>query len=140
MKLSEAILVGCKFREQGEECFISDAGKSCALGAAYEAIFGSDALLVKNGSEIMDELSHEFGSFLKMQCKHPGFTDRSVFMNIVGAIVDLNDTYGWTREKIAEWIASLEFPEVKTWTIEQTREVITQITNGVEQNETVTSD
>ena len=108
MRLSEAIRLGAMLRPQGFEDFIRDSGEgfvvSCALGAAAEAI-GSPT--VGDSDDAVAIIDAAFGSMLdiRRRCPVPGCRVRRITGNV---IAHLNDTHRWTRERIAEWVATLE--------------------------------
>lgn len=94
MKLSEAIRLGALLHPQ---CFGSNyqydphdghAVATCAIGAAHAA-----------GFDI-------FGSTLSALARSPIFPCRK--MMLLDVITDLNDMHKWTREQIADWVASVE--------------------------------
>lgn len=103
MKLSEAILLGSTLRPQIKGYLFAD-GRSCALGAAGEAV----------GAEPKDcQASWEFIrnawpwsqvlSFRCPACWRPRETWR-----VLDLIVHLNDFHSWTRHCTAAWVASIE--------------------------------
>lgn len=98
LKLSEAIRLGSMMRPQCFEDYYRNGG-SCALGAALEAV------------------GHPFGN------NHPGREeDRWPILLTVdampcpehcgqpmfNAITHLNDFHRWPRERIADWVESIE--------------------------------
>ena len=96
MKLSEAILEGCKNTIQG---FGSESMYSstfpCVLGAALLGV--NIQVGVKNGYFLLREQFKE----LKQLERHP-----ILYINrtLISIIYDLNDRYRWSREKIADWL------------------------------------
>ena len=82
-KLSQAIRIGARLRPQSL-CGYFDAGRSCAIGAAYEAIFGFP---------------------MKSKTDHQGVCDlydkMPVIRGLAHSIVGWNDS-GMTREAIAD--------------------------------------
>jgi hypothetical protein len=93
LRLSEAIRIGAKIRPQCKS-FLFFAGKSCALGAAYEAFFGhpgADGYWSDKDLRFMES----FGT--KLRGKYPALP----FVEIVSR----NDR-GESRESIADWLQS----------------------------------
>lgn len=88
LKLSEAMRIGAKIRPQTKHFWHKD-GKSCALGAAYEAMAGRPS---SSGTDFRDhkKMNEWFPCMPSMQTK----------------IHERNDDLGWTREQIADWLES----------------------------------
>lgn len=102
-KLSQAIRVGASFREQAFGNFFQ-AGKSCALGAALEALGivkevkqTTWGLSNSSCSDAMGTLVQRFPFLKEITHRTPGEDYSQV-------IVDLNDHDEWSREKIADWL------------------------------------
>ena len=95
---SAAIRDGATIRPQGYGCFL-DNGKSCALGAGAEAVFGQannyDAVCL-----LYPYLQQEGGP-----CPECGAGDGSYMASI---LYHLNDTHKWTREAVADWLEAEE--------------------------------
>jgi hypothetical protein len=103
MKLSEAILLGSTLRPQIKGHLFAD-GRSCALGAAAEAI-GSEP---KDCPSSWEFVRREWPwtqalSFLCPACWRPRGTRTALDL-----IMHLNDFHGWTRQLTAGWVASVE--------------------------------
>lgn len=106
LRLSEAMRLGSMLRPQLFCALHSEEG-SCAAGAALEAVGGLRA--------------KSFGSiwpWTKIQDPALRCPDVCSFTDLVGEplcvidlIVHLNDHHGWTRERIADWVATVEPPE-----------------------------
>lgn len=98
MKLSEAILLGSTLRPQCRGELFRNGG-SCAFGAAAEAL----------GQQDIDSRALWPWLDLPLTCPVCGETE-----GIGAAIVSshLNDSHFWTRERIAEWVATVEPAEV----------------------------
>ena len=96
MKLSDAIRLGAMLKPQGRGCLEMN-GHSCALGAALDAI---------------GHLGHQYGGQILRE--HWPYLETEVCgpLRLMGrlyrVIVDLNDDHGWTREQIADWVATVE--------------------------------
>lgn len=103
MKLSEAILLGSTLRPQIRGHLFGD-GRSCALGAAGEAIGATP----KDCPSSWESIRHQWPwlqvlSFPCPACWRPRGTS-----NAVDLITHLNDFHGWTRQRTAAWVASIE--------------------------------
>ena len=114
MKLSEAIRLGAMLRPQGFRRFFSPKG-SCAMGAAIEAL-GLDLDATNVGlSEAYPWLFQAVGC----PCGRADHAAKSMYRTRKGkvggvcvVIAYLNDFDRWTREQIADWVASIEPDEV----------------------------
>lgn len=109
MKLSEAIRLGAMLRPHGHGAILR-RNATCALGAALEAVglltdweqasrnnpFGNWDAWWKNVP---------FSAVLWAKATHPLHGAEQPISNI---IVSLNDSHGWTREAIADWVATVE--------------------------------
>lgn len=98
MKLSTAIRKGAKLRPQAWFTFYSPDGRSCALGAAYEALYGcvpGDALDVLVKIRKACHISYRRRLYL---------TDLESSLDTFQAVTHLNDALHWTREHIADWV------------------------------------
>jgi hypothetical protein len=109
--LSEAIRLGAMLRPQ---CFgrtFADK-KSCAMGAAYEAVAGMKTLPNYLPS-IWSFLAERF-PVLKISASCPQCSWTPIPVYLVDVIVHLNDSHHWTREQIAAYVSEnfeqLEFP------------------------------
>lgn len=96
MKLSEAIRLGAMLRPQGFGAYIRD-GRSCALGAAREAIG-----VVLGWPEEWHLLLSK-----RQNCPVCCVADVAVAVpRLFETIILLNDDHHWTREQIADFIES----------------------------------
>ena len=86
LKLSEAIRIGAKLRSQCTGRMFARGG-SCALGAAYEAVFGYPGENVAEGAikKIREHFSIPY------------------FDLVTEVGIERNDA-GWSREQIADWL------------------------------------
>lgn len=99
MRLSEAIRLGAMLGPQALGWFHDDVGGTCALGAAKAAV-GSATIA---GFEPV----LRFSPVTCPACQQCFTTTEQV--HALGAmIVHLNDGHRWTREQIAELVASFE--------------------------------
>lgn len=99
MKLSEAILKGCNLSTQIKFLYNNDNGGTCALGAA---ILGAN-LNHKAGFYDFVEMLNKAFPILIETTKHP--VEKTPY-SVHYAIVNLNDMHGWSRERIATWLAN----------------------------------
>jgi hypothetical protein len=97
-KVSQAIRIGAKLRPQGTAYYF-EHGRSCALGAAYEAIYGHPGVECAAGSH-RDSSGEMLGVRLGNHFGQPFFN-----ADLDYKIVCKNDS-GWTREQIADWLES----------------------------------
>jgi hypothetical protein len=115
MRLSEAIRLGSMLKPQGRYELVGEVEAprgllnlrpsvlfTCALGAAADAI---GVPLFDDTLDPEDKLD-ETWPFLQSSgtcpaCQHPYKRTGSV-------VAHLNDDHGWTREAIADWVATIE--------------------------------
>lgn len=115
MKLSEAILLGSTLRPQCRFEAFSRRGGSCAFGAALEAM-----------GTTRDTAITEFWPWLNgktLVCPACAVTE------VVGAAIissHLNDSHGWSRERIAEWVATVEPTESEPQVTEESPSEVPQ--------------
>ena len=110
MRLSEAIRLGAMLKPQGYEMLI-DQGDTCALGAAFDACG-----LITEGFDGFSEEDYEARVFplfpllrqATLPCPACGFTPYIDGENFTDNIAHLNDEHRWTRERIADWVATVE--------------------------------
>ena len=102
MKLWEAILEGAKLRPQAfGETYDRTTGGTCALGAVL------DSLNIPSAEMHCEHIALRLNfPILAREVEHP------LFPNITGRIesiiIDLNDGFHWSRQRIAEWVKSVE--------------------------------
>lgn len=102
MRLSEAIRLGAMLKPQAFGDLWRDGGRtSCALGAAYEALgFGP-------GSDVEDNEHVPRG--IRDFLEEPSACPVCKRENRIGlTVTHLNDAHKWTRERIADWVATVE--------------------------------
>lgn len=90
VKLSQAIRIGARLRLQCRGALFAH-GRSCALGAAYEALFFGKAA----ATTVMEKLRQTY----------PFAASSYLLYEIMGK----NDRDGWTREQIADWLEARGF-------------------------------
>jgi hypothetical protein len=121
MRLSEAIRLGSMLKPQGfGDLYVREG--SCALGAAYDAIGAAN--VVKSGDlDAMRERLRAIWPFLvadtESACPVCTYTEG----NLEYIIAHLNDFHGWTRERIADWVATIEPSEALSGDADQPVEV-----------------
>jgi len=100
LKLSEAIRLGAMMKPHIRGRLYDGVG-TCALGAALDAIAANPD----------DGAAYMLSSFplLGRAAVHPITGDR--WVSLYGAIADLNDCHGWTRECIADWVEQIELQQ-----------------------------
>lgn len=95
MKLSEAVREGCKRGPQLKcDLYVLPSGASCFYGAAMLGLGMGDGYSL---SSLMTRLPSAQAAMYAFQDAH-GYTP-----------MDANDTRGWTREQIADWMESKGF-------------------------------
>jgi hypothetical protein len=101
MKLWQAILAGCRRRKQTKGTLFSEAldGSvySCALGAAYEGVAGE---VCCDNNRAYDRLRQIFPIIMNKEARCP-VRGCSVMFRLDCIITHLNDSHGWSRERIA---------------------------------------
>lgn len=96
---SEAIRAGAKLRPQGFG-ELHEGGKSCAIGAGREAIYGT----LDSEQEHYDQVRALF-PYMQSRATCPACPLRLTLFIIT---YHLNDDHRWTREAIADWLESEE--------------------------------
>ena len=99
MKLSEAIRLGAMLRPQ-TRFHLKDQVGTCAMGAALEAV-GSGM----EGGSFNRLWPWAKTTAVEIPCN---FIPQGYPYTVERVIADLNDLYGWTRERIADWVATVE--------------------------------
>ena len=109
MRLSEAIRLGAMLKSQGFNG--DDVVHSCALRAAADAIGLAD---FKQGRRrILD--------YAQLRCVFPILNEQRICPvlphysdDMLAVIWHLNDDHRWTRERIADWVETVEPADVLT--------------------------
>jgi hypothetical protein len=102
MKLSEAMRAGIALTQPTQHIFLKEDHSTekithaCALGACYVGVEGGDAEF----RTLSDWLIEQWPELISTQYHNPS-SDCVCLDNI---IFDLNDSKGWTRERIADWL------------------------------------
>ena len=96
MKISKAIYEGCKRGPQLKQQFFDDKGGTCVVGAL---IVGSGLDHVHN-YDVYSTIIKNFPELGKIYKNPESGNEESLFH----LMVILNDSYGWSRERIAKWI------------------------------------
>lgn len=101
-KLSDAIRIGAKSGGQLYYKLLDNSHNSCAMGAAYIAVFPditeTDCIKIDTHKKIQNQLQTD------ELVMHP---IRKWKCHLTIIVVDLNNTYRWTREQIADWLESI---------------------------------
>lgn len=106
MKLSEAILLGSTMNPQAFGVYEDPDGHTCALGAALKAVgFVVHKVLLPMDAMVNSTNLAWLFPFLHYYDACPGCGAANTVFNI---IPHLNDDHKWTREQIAEWVATVE--------------------------------
>lgn len=98
MRLSDAIRLGSMLGPQYFGDFYSGAGATCAFGAALEAI---DLVFVDS-----DDVVRQWPWIVQIVPCPCGLCRER--LRVVDAVPHLNDDVYWSRERIADWVESLE--------------------------------
>jgi hypothetical protein len=114
MKLSEAIRLGSMLKPQAFNELAAD-GKTCALGAAYEAVgmaidarWGTQEEIQQRKARIRAEFPLIYQSDLAFVAPCGCLGGTLHFTDVGAAIIHLNDHHRWSREQIADWVATIE--------------------------------
>ena len=103
MQLSEAIMLGSFDKPQCFGFFNSALGGSCALGAAHDAVGAPDGS--DTPFEDIIRRDKERWPVLRIGDRCPVC---GVSTQLVHLVPHLNDDHRWSREKIADWVATKE--------------------------------
>lgn len=99
LKLSEAIRAGAESGPQLFGCTSDGKGGSCALGAALIALGHDD----KTYNRVFD-----YFDLASQNSVNPATGEPRIVLTVIR---ELNDTHRWTREQIADWVATIEHSE-----------------------------
>jgi hypothetical protein len=100
LRLSEAIRLGAMLKPKGYDGLLVD-GRTCALGAALDAIGQCNG-----DSEAEYQTAKEAWPLLMKEATSPVEANYRTYLQ--HAIWQLNDSRGWTRERIADWVETIE--------------------------------
>lgn len=95
MRLSEAIRLGSMLRPQAFGAF-SDGTGTCAMGAAHEAV----------GLPFVDDDNDPFGWNAVLGVENCPIC--GPFSSVLNVVAHLNDWHRWPRERIADFVESIE--------------------------------
>jgi hypothetical protein len=110
LKLSSAIRLGAMLKPQAFYDIYDGVG-TCAIGAACDAMGQLDWV-----RELGDAVT--LFPVLRVVAGHP-FYDQSSW-SVCTVVANLNDLHRWTREQIAEWVATVEAQQVEQPAAERT--------------------
>lgn len=102
MRLSEAIRIGASWNPQVIKTTKDSSGGTCALGAAYEGVFGTIQYPIMSDYKYLNMLTEKF-PYLTAEIKSP-----SGLASLSNVIMWLNDELLFTREAIADCVEKLE--------------------------------
>lgn len=108
MKLSDAIRLGSMMRPKALCSFVNEHG-TCALGAGLEAVGQLDAFREEDDADDAFAVAMTVWPWLgatDQECPVCGMT----MWHQAQVITHINDTHEWTRERIADFVQSLEEP------------------------------
>ena len=109
-ELAGAILAGAKRRpDQAFGDYYRGKNSSCALGAAYEGIYRLPEAPEGVRPQRLDRIFDCLEGVVRA-CPE-GCKKR---LPLGALIVHLNDTHQWSRERIAEWIADPNVPQLES--------------------------
>jgi hypothetical protein len=95
MKLSEAIALGSMITPQAIGTFEDARGARCALAAAADAV----------GKSVLTLYSYDGWTWIKGINSCPACGGKAPTAEVIS---HLNDRHGWTRIRIARWVAEIE--------------------------------
>jgi len=110
MRLSEAMRIGASWSKSIRLVWKRDDG-TCALGAAYEGTFGTiKGALGTHPLEESVRLKAEYRILSRgaAECPVSNMCPKDLTNTVMQMIAHLNDNHDWSREKIADWIETLE--------------------------------
>lgn len=99
IKLSTAIRLGAMLKPQGFTEFVDELGRTCAIGAAADAI--GKLSQIETGAES----ECEFWPVLNVWANYPG---GQISMSVWSIVTNLNDEEHWSRERIADFVEGIE--------------------------------
>lgn len=108
MRLSDAIRKGCEQHPQSFGRLFEfrgyDVVASCAMGAALMGVYGAEGYALNTSN-----LEKEF-PLLKRIAHSPvsGTVYHRLPFSLADQIITLNDHHKWTRERIADWVETIE--------------------------------
>lgn len=106
MRLSEAIRLGAMLKPQGHGELVHH-GRTCALGAALDAVGALCSDYDAVGIRFPITRQVRLGL-----CPAPGCENYAHgHATVMETVFYLNDSHDWTRERIADWVETLEGPQ-----------------------------
>lgn len=114
MKLSEAIRLGGMATPQAQYCYINDLDQTCALGGAFLAAGVGKGVLHGFQDAKPDGIAWPVNAWAwtSQFIPVPAIAGLALYVGVelsVRYIISLlNDRAGWTREQIADWVATIE--------------------------------
>lgn len=113
MKLSTALRIGSMTTKQIRGKWSDGGNGRCALGAVAEACGFTDFISGTGWSQKTEREYPELNEIVAYPERSPHLfavhlMKRPIMMPLATAIVSLNDMDDWSRDKIADWIETLE--------------------------------
>jgi hypothetical protein len=108
LSLSDAIRLGSLLSDPGITGEMFEGGDRCALGAACDAVGLPPMRVIRRGREwsgVPYTVLEESYPILKHGVRHPLREER---VRMTDVIWELNDSCGWTRWQIAQWVEWIE--------------------------------
>jgi hypothetical protein len=110
--LSDAIRLGAMWKPQFYgDLWNGDGSKSCALGAAYDALGYGHGVIMR---DLPERLERWLDLYVACPVCAANVTEEGWHIRTGEMIAHLNDGHRWTREEIADWIETLEPPDIAT--------------------------
>ncbi len=111
MKLSEAIMRGAAKKPKVRDHWFDGVG-TCVWGAALDGIDRLPTQVTRGrgeGIELQAACRQEWPWAFRQCAEHPVLGDQGVRRTVADIMFSLNDGFvSWTRERIADWVRSLE--------------------------------
>lgn len=101
MKLSEAMRKGCDVYPEKCELQLTNGRSACALGAVLGGLYGLGPHPGDDDDERLEHLRQMY-PVLELVVEPPVRMVKG--RELLKVIWSLNDSSGWTREKIADWL------------------------------------
>lgn len=114
MRLSEAIRIGASWSKKCVQMLKDEDGRTCALGSAWEGIWGEMPYPYPEGRNFPNELGKKF-RYLYHVVNAPYLPHNVSLMEVIWR---MNDEQNFTREEIADFVEKLEIENGWTGTPE----------------------
>lgn len=101
---------------------------ACAIGTPLYAVMGKAAYVVQSsgdGVEAIKRLYEQYWPWTTVWVRNPAY---GIAVHVVAALIDLFETHRWSREQIADWIASIEpAPDAEAPSASPVDHVVTEV-------------